>query len=223
MTVMNGSGPDNVRVAVLASGRGSNFEALCTGDTGRGRISLLISDVPDAPVLDLARSCGVESLYLSPGDFRTRFSLDAEEVWAETLIDRGIDLVCLAGLMRILKGPLLEAFSGRIMNIHPSLLPAFPGLRAQDQAICYGARISGCTVHYVDAGTDTGPIVLQRAVDVLPGDTPGILAGRILHEEHGLYPEAVSLHCAGRLRINGRRVDILQGDRSGLTDGGRGS
>ena len=223
MTVMDGCGLDTVRVAVLASGRGSNFEALCTGDTGSGRITLLLSDVPDAPVLDLAHSCGVEALYLSPGDFRTRFSLDAEEVWVDTLMDRGIDLVCLAGLMRILKGPLLEAFSGRIMNIHPSLLPAFPGLRAQEQAIDYGARVSGCTVHYVDAGTDTGPIVLQRAVDVLPGDTPDTLAGRILREEHRLYPEAVSLHCAGRLSISGRSVDILQGDRTGLTDSGRGS
>jgi len=196
-------------IAVLASGRGSNFEALCRADTGPGRIALLLTDVPDAPVLAIAEKYGVEALYLDPGNFRTRFSLDAEHVWVDTLRDRDIGLICLAGLMRILKGPLLEAFEGRIMNIHPSLLPSFPGLGSQKQALDYGVRISGCTVHYVDKGTDTGPVVIQRTVDVLQSDDAESLSARILEQEHLAYPAAVSLHCGGKLQIDGRCVRIL--------------
>jgi phosphoribosylglycinamide formyltransferase-1 len=196
------------RVAVLASGRGSNFEALVRGDTGSGRISLLVTDNPEAPALRLAEELGVESVYLFPGKYRTRFGIPEEEAWASHLRDRGIELVCLAGLMRLLKGPLLEAYPGAIMNIHPALLPSFPGLNSQERALEYGVRFAGCTVHYVDEGTDTGPIILQSVVPVLPGDTPGELSGRILAEEHRIYPEAVRLHCAGRLTVQGRRVMI---------------
>lgn len=177
-------------------------------------IALLLTDVPDAPVLDIAAEYGVEALYLSPGKYRTRFSIDAEQVWVDTLNERGIGLVCLAGLMRILKGPLLESFEGRILNIHPSLLPSFPGLRSQAQALDYGVRISGCTVHYVDRGTDTGPVLIQNAIDVLDTDDADSLSARILEQEHLTYPEAVRLHCGGRLRINGRHVEILSQNES---------
>ncbi|MCD4847575.1 MAG: phosphoribosylglycinamide formyltransferase [Candidatus Aegiribacteria sp.] len=204
------SGSDNRndirKIAVLASGRGSNFEALCRGDTGHGRVTLLISDNSEAPALNRASDLDVEALYMYPGNYRTRFGLDEEKQWADLMLDRGIGLVCLAGLMRILKGPVLETFAGRIMNIHPSLLPSFPGLNSQRQALDYGVRVSGCTVHYVDSGTDTGPVILQRTVPVLDDDTEDSLAARILKQEHIAYSEAVKLHCSGVLSHDGRRI-----------------
>jgi phosphoribosylglycinamide formyltransferase 1 len=214
MTVRRAQDPSaqegRTRVAVLASGRGSNFEALCLGDTLPGVVTLLVADRPGTAAFEKAGKFGVEAVEADPGPWRTRFSLEAEQHLTEMLIGKGIGLVCLAGLMRILKGPLLEAFRGRVMNIHPSLLPAFPGLHAQRQALDYGVRVSGCTVHYVDSGTDTGPVILQRTVDVLPGDDEESLSRRILTREHEAYPEAVRLHCSGLLRMNGRRV--LRGD-----------
>lgn len=191
---------------MLASGRGSNFQALCEGDTGRGEVAVLLCDRPDAPALERASRLGVEALFMDPGPYRTRFSEEAEERWRTALADRGVSLVCLAGLMRILKGPLLEGFPDAVMNVHPSLLPAFPGLNVQRKALEHGARVSGCTVHYVDAGVDTGPIILQRVVPVLDEDTVETLSARILEREHQAYPEAVRLHCAGELRVRGRRV-----------------
>ncbi len=202
---------DAVRTAVLASGTGSNFRALAQGDTSPGRIDLLLTDTPGCRALELAEELGVEGVYMYPGRFRTRFAEDEELKWTEFLIERGIELVCLAGFMRILKGPLLEAFSGRIMNIHPSLLPSFPGLDAQGQAFDYGVRITGCTVHYVDAGTDTGPVIIQSPVPVLENDTRDTLADRILQQEHRIYPMAVKAHCQGRLRVHSRRVYITGG------------
>ncbi len=193
-----------VKVAVLASGRGSNFEALCNGDTGNGRISLLITDNEKAEVLRKASSAGVESIYMSPGRYRTKFGETEEMAWTRFLMDRGIELVCLAGLMRIIKGPMLEEYSGRIINIHPSLLPSFPGLHAQKQALDYGIRITGCTVHYVDAAVDTGPIILQKAVDVKDDDTVETLSCRILRQEYIAYSEAVKLICSGVLSGSGR-------------------
>lgn len=207
---MSEAGTD-VRVAVLASGRGSNFQALVEGDTGSGSVELLVSDRSDAPALSLAKRAGVEALHLDPGNYRTRMGISEEREWARELRGRGIGLVCLAGFMRMLKGPLLEEYSGALMNIHPSLLPAFPGLEAQRQAVEYGVRWSGCTVHYVDAGMDSGPVILQEAVAVHQDDTPDTLAARILRREHAAYPKAVSLHCAGRLRVEGRRVRVLPG------------
>lgn len=196
------------RVAVLASGTGSNFKALVQGDTSPGEIGLLLTDNPGCGALELAKELGVEALYMYSGPYRTRFAVENEEKWTDFLIHRGIELVCLAGFMRIIKGPLLEAFSGRIMNIHPSLLPAFPGLDAQRQAFDYGVKVSGCTVHYVDSGTDTGPVILQRTVPVLQEDTRDRLAARILEQEHDVYPMAVKAHCQGRLRVDHRRVYI---------------
>jgi phosphoribosylglycinamide formyltransferase-1 len=211
MTAAGGRPGDPVGIAVLASGRGSNFEALCRGDTGCGRVSLLLSDNPEAPVLQRASDLGVEAMYVPPGKYRTRFELSAEEEWVGILRDRGIGLVCLAGLMRILKGPLLSEYSGRIMNIHPSLLPSFPGLNAQAQALDYGVKVSGCTVHYVDAGVDTGPIIIQRTVPVLDTDDVGTLSKRILEQEHQAYPLAVRLHCEGLLSVQARRVSAGSG------------
>ncbi|NOQ22525.1 MAG: phosphoribosylglycinamide formyltransferase [Candidatus Aegiribacteria sp.] len=195
-----------LRIAVLASGRGSNFEALCNGDTGNGRISLLITDNDEADVLRKASALGVEALYMSPGRFRTKFGETEESEWTRLLMDRGIELVCLAGLMRIIKGSMLEEFRGRIMNIHPSLLPSFPGLHAQKQALDYGVRITGCTVHYVDADVDTGPIILQKAVYVKDDDTVETLSGRILQQEHIAYSEAVRLYCSGVFTDSGRYI-----------------
>jgi len=189
---------DSVKIAVLASGTGSNFRALVEGDTSPGVVDILITDNENAGVLRLAYDLGVEGKYMYPGKFKTRFGNAEEKQWAGFLKNRGIQIVCLAGLMRILKGPLLEAFHGRILNIHPSLLPAFPGLDAQGQAFRYGVKVAGCTVHYVDQGTDTGPIILQRSVPVYDSDTRDSLAARILTEEHLIYPKAVKAHCEGR-------------------------
>ncbi len=186
------------KIAVLASGAGSNFKALVEGDTGPGRVDILLTDNENAGALELAAELGVESKYLYPGKYRTRFGIKEEKIWAEFLLDRGVGLVCLAGLMRIIKGPLLDAFQGRMMNIHPSLLPAFPGLDAQGQALNYGVKIAGCTVHYVDSGTDTGPIILQNSVPVFESDQRDSLAERILVKEHRIYSQAVKAHCLGR-------------------------
>jgi phosphoribosylglycinamide formyltransferase-1 len=200
-----------VKIAVLASGRGSNFEALCAADLGCGEVTLLLSDREDAPVISRARMMGVEALFLDAGPQKTVFSPEAESAWMKAMMDRGIELVCLAGLMRMIRSELLEAYRGRILNIHPSLLPAFPGLRAQARALAHGVRITGCTVHYVDDGMDSGPIVLQAPVPVLEGDTVESLSARILEREHAIYPEAVKLHCEGRLSIDGRTVNVLPG------------
>jgi len=194
------------RVAVLASGRGSNFEALCIGNTLPGVVALLVADRPGTGAESRAAELGVETIVADPGPWRTRFSPEAEGCLTELLLEREIGLVCLAGLMRLLKGPLLEAFPLRVLNIHPSLLPSFPGLHAQRQALEYGVKVSGCTVHYVDSGTDTGPVILQRTVEVLPDDDEESLSRRILVREHEAYPEAVRLHCAGLLRVAGRSV-----------------
>jgi phosphoribosylglycinamide formyltransferase-1 len=183
-----------VPIGVLASGRGSNFAALVRGDTSPGFVRVLLTDDPEAPALDLAGELGVEASYLYPGPRRTCFDVAHEKEWAQFLLERGVELVCLAGLLRVLKGPLLDAFPGRILNIHPSLLPSFPGLDAQGQAIRCGVKVSGCTVHYVDRGVDTGPIILQTPVRVKPTDDREALSRRILNAEHLLYPRAVRLH-----------------------------
>lgn len=199
---------ERVSVAVLASGTGTNFRALAEGDIEPGRVDLLVSDVADCGAMDIAEELGIESAFLEPGKYRTRLGTKEEQEWAEYLTGRGIQLICLAGFMRILKGPMLDAFAGRIMNVHPSLLPAFPGLDAQRQAFEYGVRVSGCTVHYVDRGTDTGPVIIQSPVPVLPNDDRDTLAARILEQEHRIYPMAVRAHCEGRLRVRGRHVYI---------------
>jgi phosphoribosylglycinamide formyltransferase-1 len=196
-------------VGVLASGQGSNLQAIldaCRVPGFPAHVAVVVSDRERAPALDRARAAGVEALWVNPKDFSDREAFDLALVRALTA--RGVGLVCQAGYMRILSPVYVRAFAGRALNIHPSLLPAFPGLHAQRQALEHGVKVSGATVHFVDEGVDTGPIVLQAAVPVEPGDTEETLAARILVQEHRIYPEAIRLFAQGRLTIQGRRVIV---------------
>jgi phosphoribosylglycinamide formyltransferase-1 len=200
-----------VVLGVLASGRGSNLQAIIDAvAAGRinARIAVVLSDREDAHALERAAEAGVEALHIPPGKFKTKLEPEIEVQYAQALLDRKVELVLLAGFMRVLHDDFLNAFPDRIFNVHPSLLPAFPGLKAQTQAFDYGAKIAGCTVHIVNAMVDGGPIILQAAVPVLEDDTPDSLADRILAEEHRIYPEAVRLYCEGRLVLEGRRVRV---------------
>jgi len=203
-----------MRVGVLVSGRGSNLQALldaCARPGYPGEVVVVISDRERAAALDRARAAGVEALVVNPKDFADREAFDLALV--RELTARRVGLVCTAGFMRILSSAFTRAFAGRAMNIHPSLLPAFPGLHAQRQALDHGAKVAGATVHFLDEGAvDTGPIILQASVPVQPDDTEDTLSARILAEEHRLYPEAVRLFAEGRLSIAGRRV-LVRGDR----------
>ncbi len=197
------------KTAVFISGRGSNLAALIRATRNpqaNFSIALVFSDTPEAPGLQKARRAGLACLSLQRADFSGRGPF--EKAVLEELTARGVELICLAGYMRLLGPTLLEAFSGRIINIHPSLLPAFPGLNAQAQALNHGVKFSGCTVHFVDAGVDSGPIILQSAVAVRDEDDEASLAARILRREHRLYPRAVQLFFSGRLRLENRRVLI---------------
>ena len=181
-------------IAILGSGKGSNCRAILerirTGDiTAEARV--VISDVLDAPILDIAREFSVANAYLPPGQFRTRLQLDAEEQLVEILREAGAHLVVLAGFMRVLHAPLLEAFPRRIINIHPSLLPKFPGLEAWKQALAAGETVTGCTVHYIDDKIDHGQIIARREVAILPHDTPESLHARIQIAERELYPAVI--------------------------------
>jgi phosphoribosylglycinamide formyltransferase-1 len=199
--------PLPARLAVLLSGRGSNFEALaeaCERGELPARIVLVASDVEAAAGLEKARARGISSKVIGAGPRATRVEREAE--LAVALAEARVDLVCLAGFMRILSAEFLARWPLRILNVHPSLLPAFPGLHAQEQAVRYGARVSGATVHFVDAGTDTGPIVGQAAVPVLEGDDTRSLAARTLPVEHGLYVASVRRVLEGGWRISGRSV-----------------
>jgi phosphoribosylglycinamide formyltransferase 1 len=201
---------ERLRIGVLASGRGSNLQALLDASARPdypAEVVLVISDRERAAALDRARAAGVEALFVNPKDFGDRESFDLALV--RELTARRVGLVCNAGYMRILSAAYCRAFAGRAMNIHPSLLPAFPGLHAQRQALEHGAKVAGATVHFVDDGpVDTGPIILQASVPVLPDDTEESLSARILVEEHRLYSEAVRLFAEGRLEVVGRRVII---------------
>jgi phosphoribosylglycinamide formyltransferase-1 len=198
-------------VGVLVSGRGTNLQALIDAardDRLGGRVGVVISNVAGAPALDRARAAGIPAVFRDHRG-RKRDEFDAE--LAAVLRDHGAGVVCLAGYMRLLSAGFLRSFPERVLNVHPSLLPAFPGLEAQRQAWEYGVRVSGATVHFVDEGLDTGPILLQEAVAVRPGDGPEALAARILEIEHRLYPRAVRIVLEGRYRIVGRRV-IVEGE-----------
>jgi len=198
--------PANRRIGVLISGRGSNLQALIDAvASGRldATIAVVISNREGAAGLERARAAGIESMVLSHRDFGSRD--DYDRALARELRGRGVGLVCLAGFMRLVGTELIEAFPSRILNIHPSLLPAFPGLDAQKQAIEHGVKVSGVTVHLVTAELDGGPIVIQRAVPVMPDDTAESLAERILEEEHRAYPEAVQMILDGGWRLEGRR------------------
>lgn len=194
-------------LVVLASGRGTNLQSLLdrTGDgTIPGKVVMVVSDVPGAQALKRAEERGVYTRVLDYSTFPRKS--DYERALVETLEEVQPGLICLAGYMRIVGPTIVKRFSGRIMNIHPSLLPAFPGLEAQRQALEYGVKITGCTVHFVDTGMDTGPIIMQDSCPVEDGDTPDTLAERILKIEHRLYPEAVRLFFQNKLEVLGRRV-----------------
>lgn len=170
------------------------------------RIAVVISDQPAAPALEAASRRSIPAVAIDRTESASRKEHDGK--MAAVLEERGVRLVCLAGYMRLLSPGFIGRFRGRIMNVHPALLPSFPGLHAQQQAVEYGVRVSGVTVHFVDEGLDTGPIILQKAVEVMDDDTEGTLSERILDEEHRLYPEAIRLYFQNRLRIEGRRVRI---------------
>jgi len=200
------SDPINRRLGILISGRGSNLQALIDAiASGRldATIGVVISNRADAAGLERARAAGIEAVCLPHRAYATREDYDRALV--KELQARDVGLVCLAGFMRLVGAPLIEAFPNRILNIHPSLLPAFPGLDAQKQAIEHGVKVSGVTVHLVTAELDGGPIVVQRAVPVIAGDTAESLSARILEEEHRAYPEAVQLILHGGWRMEGRR------------------
>ncbi len=202
-----------LRIGVLGSGRGSNCAAILDAcDRGQipGRVVLVLSDVADAFILARARQRNIPARHIGPSQFKTKLEPELEDAVARQLTEAGVQLVALAGYMRVVKTPLLRAFPQRILNIHPSLLPAFPGLRAWEQAWRYGARVTGATVHFVDEGVDSGPIISQSAVPVLPTDTPDSLHARIQTVEHQLYPAAVRLFATGKLRVDGRRVTIVE-------------
>ena len=195
-------------IGILLSGRGSNFEAIARNvEAGKipGKIALVVSNREQAPGLERARQMGLKTLFI-PSKGKDREAYDQEVVTA--LKEAQVDLVCLAGFMRILSPVFVRAFPGRILNIHPALLPAFPGLDAQKQALDYGVKFTGCTVHVVDEGMDTGPIVVQAVVPVFDDDTVETLSARILKEEHRIYSEAVCLMLEDKVRIEGRRTAL---------------
>ena len=211
---------DTLRVAVLASGRGSNLQAIIDAmeaGTVQAKIVAVISNKKDAPALERAHRQGLSTLFVDPKPYANR--PDSREAYDLALLDvlrpHNVELVLLAGYMKIVTTVLVEAFTNRMMNIHPSLLPSFPGLDVQKKAIEWGCKLAGCTVHFVTEGVDEGPIILQAAVPILDNDTSDTLAARILDQEHKIYPRAVQLFAEGRLRVEGRRVFIEDGKPEG--------
>tara|TARA_B100000959_G_scaffold286475_1_gene365289 strand:- start:1979 stop:2599 length:621 start_codon:yes stop_codon:yes gene_type:complete len=195
------------KLAVLVSGRGSNLQAIIDSIERNAldvQLSLVLSNVKDALALQRAEKHGIETIFIDPATSPNRKAFD--RVMIDKLKEMSVDLICLAGYMRILGKEFIQAFSTRIINIHPSLLPAFPGLDAQKQAIEYGVKLSGCTVHFVDEGIDSGPIILQTAVPVYDHDSEDSLAQRILEQEHILYPKAIKLIAEKKINLNGRTV-----------------
>jgi phosphoribosylglycinamide formyltransferase 1 len=194
---------------VLGSGKGSNFVAIadaCAAGTVPAEVALVVSDVAEAGILARAHERGIPARFVSPGKFRTKLDEEAERDYIAALRAADVDLVVLAGFMRVLKDAFLQAFAGRIVNIHPSLLPSFPGLAAWEQALTHGVRVTGCTVHFVDAGVDSGPIIGQQTVPVLDDDTAETLHQRIHAAEHALYPRCVAALARGEIGVRGRRV-----------------
>lgn len=197
------------RLGVLGSGRGSNFAAVADAiAAGKipAQVALVLSDAENAGILEQARQRNLPARLIAPGKFRTKLDEDAERAYVGALRDAKVDLIVLAGFMRVLKGDFLRAFEGRIVNIHPSLLPSFPGLEAWKQAFDHGVKVTGCTVHFVDAGVDSGAIIAQQTVPVLDNDTPETLHQRIHGAEHELYPKCVAAIARGEISVQGRRV-----------------
>lgn len=201
----------HINIAVLVSGRGSNLQSIIdnieNGTIPDASVSVVISDIGDAYALDRARKHGIESFFIDPDKYPDKASFEKEIV--NIFKKYQIDLILLAGYMRVVGPTILDQYTGKIVNIHPALLPSFPGLHAQQQAFDHGVKVSGCTVHFVDEGVDTGPIIIQRCVPVLEDDTEETLAERILEQEHKIFPEAVRLFVHGRLKIEGRKVRII--------------
>jgi phosphoribosylglycinamide formyltransferase-1 len=195
-------------IAVLVSGRGSNLQSIIDSIESQNirdaKISVVISDVKNAFALERARRHGIDAIFIDPRTFVDKKAYEQEVL--KILGQHDIGLILLAGYMRIVGREIIEAYHNKIINIHPALLPSFKGLHAQKQAFDYGVRISGCTVHFVDEGMDTGPIIIQKCVPVLEGDTPDTLAARILEQEHQIFPEAVKLFVEGKLKVEGRVV-----------------
>jgi len=203
------SGQPPFRLGILGSGKGSNAAAIadaCAAGTIPARVALVLSDVENAGILTQARERGLPARFIAPGQFRTKLDEAAEAAFLEALREAKVDLVVLAGFMRILKGELLRAFAQKVVNIHPALLPAFPGLEAWKQALDYGAKMTGVTVHFVDQGIDTGPIIAQESVPILSGDTPESLHARIQETERKIYPAVIGALARGRISVQGRRT-----------------
>jgi len=195
------------RLGVLGSGKGSNFVAIadaCAAGTVPAQIAMVISDVADAPILERARERGLPAQFIPPGKFRTKLDESAEQAYLDALQQARVDLVVLAGFMRILKGEFLRTFAQRVVNIHPALLPSFPGLEAWKQALDYGVKVTGVTIHFVDQGIDTGPILAQQTVPVLAGDTPATLHARIQEAERMLYPATIAALARGEIVLPAR-------------------
>ncbi|MBR4523588.1 MAG: phosphoribosylglycinamide formyltransferase [Kiritimatiellae bacterium] len=202
-----------LKIGVLGSGAGSNMQSIVDAiDRGEldAEIKLVLADVPGAKILERARNHALPHAYLDCAPYRTKLEGPAEDRCIEMLKAAGVDTVVLAGFMRIVKPKLLAAFPDRVLNIHPALLPAFPGVHSWTQALDYGCKVAGVTVHFVDAGTDSGPIIVQKCVPVLEDDTPETLHARIQVEEHKAFPEALRILSSGNYRIEGRRVRIGQ-------------
>ena len=200
-----------LHLGVLGSGAGSNMQSIVdaiAADTLDADIRIVLADVPDAKILDRAKRHGIPCRYLDCAPWKTKLEGPAEDLCIDILREAGVDTVVLAGFMRIVKPKLLAAFPNRVVNIHPAILPSFPGVHSWKQALDYGCKVAGVTVHFVDAGTDSGPILVQKAVPVMEDDTPETLHARIQVQEHIAYPEALNIIASGRYRIEGRRVRI---------------
>jgi phosphoribosylglycinamide formyltransferase-1 len=203
------NGNPKLRVGVLGSGKGSNFVAIadaCATGCVPAEVAIVLSDVRQSGILAHATERNIPAQFVDPGKFRTKLDDNAERAFVEELQRAKVDLIALAGFMRVLKGEFLRTFEGRIINIHPSLLPSFPGLEAWKQAFDHGVKVTGCSVHFVDAGVDSGPIIAQQTVSVLDSDTPESLHHRIQIAEHELYPKCVAAIARGEVTVQGRRV-----------------
>jgi len=203
-----------LKIGFLASGRGSNFQAIVDAihaGTIKARPALLVVDKPDAYAIKRAEERGIEYLFIDPAAYGSND--DYYNAIVSEMNRRGVGLVVLAGFMRIVRRPLLDAFPMRIMNIHPALLPSFPGLHGHGDALAYGVKLTGCTVHFVDEGMDTGPVIIQAAAPVYDDDTEETLSERVLRLEHRIFPEAIRLFAEGRLEVEGRKVRV-KGERS---------
>jgi len=202
----------HINIAVLVSGRGSNLQAIIdnieNGTIPNASVSLVISDIRDAYAMERAKNHGIDAIFVDPASYPGKAGFEGKIL--HFLKEYNIGLVLLAGYMRVVGHTLLDQFKDRMINIHPALLPSFPGLHGQQQAFDHGVKVSGCTVHFVDEGVDTGPIIIQKCVPVLEDDTQETLASRILEQEHKIFPEAVRLFARGKLNIEGHKVKVVE-------------